>query len=96
MIRLLDVVLSMIAIAILSPILLPIIFLLKVTGEGEVFYRQERIGKNQKLFQLLKFATMLKNSPSMAGGTITIAGDPRILPLAAYYGKQRLMSYRNY
>lgn len=90
MIRLLDVVLSMIAIAILSPILLPIIFLLKVTGEGEVFYRQERIGKNQKPFQLLKFATMLKNSPSMAGGTITIAGDPRILPLGRILRKTKI------
>lgn len=90
MIRLLDVVLSMIAIAILTPILLPIIFLLKITGEGEVFYRQERIGKNQKPFQLLKFATMLKNSPSMAGGTITIAGDPRILPLGRILRKTKI------
>ena len=42
----------MIAIAILSPILLPIIFLLKVTGEGEVFYRQERIGKKSKTISI--------------------------------------------
>jgi lipopolysaccharide/colanic/teichoic acid biosynthesis glycosyltransferase len=90
MIRLLDVVLSVIAILIFSPILLPIIFLLKVTGEGEVFYRQERIGKNQKPFQLLKFATMLKNSPSMAGGTITIADDPRILPLGRILRKTKI------
>ena len=84
MIRLFDVVLSAMAILIFSPILFPIIVLLKFTGEGEIFYRQERIGRNQKPFQLLKFATMLKDAPNMAGGTITVADDPRILPMGHF------------
>ena len=36
--------------------------LLRITGEGEVFYQQERIGRDGQSFNLLKFATMLKNS----------------------------------
>ena len=84
MIRLFDVVLSAMAILMFSPILFPIIVLLKFTGEGEIFYRQERIGRNQKPFQLLKFPTMLKDAPNMAGGTITVADDPRILPMGHF------------
>ena len=70
--RFLDFFLSGIAIIMLTPILLPIVFILKVTGEGEVFYRQIRVGKNGNSFKLLKFATMLKDSPNIGSGEITI------------------------
>ncbi len=47
--RLLDVFLSGIAIILLSPILVPIACVLKITGEGEVFYKQARVGKGEVL-----------------------------------------------
>ena len=64
--------------------------ILKFTGEGEVFYSQLRIGRGQKEFALLKFATMLKNSPSIGTGTITVKGDPRILPFGRFLRKYKL------
>ena len=64
MIRVFDIFFSAIALLILSPIFLLIIPILKLTGEGEVFYSQERIGKNLKTFNIIKFATMKKDSPS--------------------------------
>ena len=79
-----DLVLASIALLLLSPLLLPIVVALRLTGEGEVFYRQERIGQGGKPFGVLKFATMLKDSPSMAGGDISSRGDPRILPLGHF------------
>ena len=55
--------------------------MLRITGEGEVFFQQSRIGKNGRPFNLIKFATMLKNSPNIGTGTITLREDPRILPV---------------
>ena len=90
MIRLLDITLSIIALLVLLPWCLPIMIILKFTGEGEIFYAQERIGKNSKKFKLLKFATMLKNSSSMEGGTITVSEDPRILPFGRLLRKTKI------
>ena len=54
--------------------------ILRFTGEGEVFFRQARVGKGGRPFGLLKFATMLKDSPNLGTGTITVTDDPRVLP----------------
>ena len=88
--RFLDIILSSIAILLLSPLLLPIMIILKFTGEGFVFYKQQRVGKDGKLFGLLKFATMFKDSPNMKGGNITAKGDPRILPFGKFLRKYRI------
>jgi lipopolysaccharide/colanic/teichoic acid biosynthesis glycosyltransferase len=88
--RLLDVLLSGFALLILSPFLLPIMLVLRFTGEGYIFYRQERIGKDGKPFGLLKFATMLKASPSMGSGLITLKGDPRVLPVGKFLRKTKI------
>ena len=58
--RFFDIFLSGIALLFLSPLLVPVVIILKLTGEGEVFFFQERIGKDGKKFKLFKFATMLK------------------------------------
>jgi lipopolysaccharide/colanic/teichoic acid biosynthesis glycosyltransferase len=79
--RIFDVVVSGLAILLLSPLLLPVMILLRLTGEGEVFYRQERVGFGRKPFSIYKFATMLKDSPKLPGGDITVGSDPRILPV---------------
>jgi lipopolysaccharide/colanic/teichoic acid biosynthesis glycosyltransferase len=76
-----DTLLALVAIVVLSPILVPVVIALLLTGEHEVFYAQMRVGRLGKNFPLFKFATMLRNSPNMAGGDITGADDPRVLPL---------------
>ena len=88
--RLLDIILSSIAILLLSPLMLPIMIILKFTGEGFVFYKQQRVGKDGKLFGLLKFATMFKNSPNMKGGNITSKNDFRILPFGNILRKYKI------
>ena len=65
---------------VLAPLLIPVAIILGCTGEGYVFYRQQRVGKGGRLFGLYKFATMLKNSPTLPGGLLTKKHDPRILP----------------
>lgn len=88
--RLLDILLSGFALLVLSPLLLPIILVLRLTGEGEVFYVQERIGRGGRAFGLYKFATMLKNSPNLATGTVTVKGDPRVLPVGRFLRKTKI------
>ncbi len=88
--RLFDIFLSSIALIILSPLLVPIVIILKFTGEGEVFFMQKRIGRNGRLFKLIKFATMLKNSPNLGTGTVTMKHDPRILPVGKFLRKTKI------
>tara|TARA_B100000575_G_C22914591_1_gene530915 strand:+ start:114 stop:788 length:675 start_codon:yes stop_codon:yes gene_type:complete len=82
--RFFDISISGLAILFLLPLFIIVIFLLRFTGEGEVFFRGERIGKNREKFQILKFVTMVKDSPNIGTGTLTVGDDPRILPLGKY------------
>ena len=88
--RFFDVLLSGVALLILSPFLTPIIIILRLTGEGEVFFLQERIGRNGEKFKLYKFATMLKDSPNIGSGTVTMSGDPRVLPVGKFLRKAKI------
>ena len=90
MTRVFDIVFSSIAIIILFPFMIPIMIGLKLTGEHDIFYAQERIGKGKKPFKVLKFATMLRDSPNMAGGLITKDKDPRILPMGNFLRKTKI------
>ena len=85
-----DIVLSSILLLILSPLLIPIVIGLKLTGEGYIFYKQERVGFKNKKFNILKFATMLLNSPNMSGGVITTKKDPRITPMGGFLRKSKI------
>jgi lipopolysaccharide/colanic/teichoic acid biosynthesis glycosyltransferase len=82
--RFFDILSALVAILILSPILIPIVIGLKFTGEGHIWYFQERVGFKNKLFNIWKFATMLQNSPNMAGGLITLKRDPRLTPMGGF------------
>ena len=88
--RFLDVFLSFLALVALAPFLLPVVVILRFTGEGEIFYIQERAGRGGKPFGLYKFATMLKNSPNIGAGEITVREDPRVLPFGKFLRKTKL------
>lgn len=88
--RFLDLIISFFSLVILTPIFLPVIIILRFTGEGEIFYIQQRVGREGKLFGLYKFATMMKNSPNIGSGEITVRGDPRVLPFGKYLRKTKL------
>lgn len=88
--RFFDILLSLVFFFLLSPIFIFCIIFLRITGEKEVFFYQQRVGKDGKLFNLIKFATMLKNSPNLLSGTITLKNDPRILPLGNFLRKSKI------
>ena len=88
--RFFDIVFSGLTLLALSPLLAPIVIILKCSGEGEVFFLQERIGKEGAVFKLFKFATMLKDSPNLGTGTVTMRGDPRVLPVGKFLRKTKI------
>ncbi len=88
--RFFDLLFSGVSLLLLSPLLLLTIIILRFTGEGEIFFLQERIGKNGKKFKLFKFATMLKNSPNIGTGTVTMKNDSRVLPLGKFLRKTKI------
>ena len=85
MIRVLDVIFSGLALLFLAPLLLPLAVVLRFTAkEKSFFFVQSRVGRNGKYFGLYKFATMLKNSPNIGSGTVTLKDDPRVLPIGRF------------
>lgn len=90
MTRFFDILFSGIAILILLPFMIPIMIALKLTGEHDIFYGQVRVGKHAKDFKLLKFATMLRDSPNMPGGLYTQKNDPRMLPMGKFLRKTKI------
>lgn len=70
--------------------MIPIMIGLKLTGEHDIFYTQMRVGKGGKEFPLIKFATMLRNSPNLPGGLFTAENDPRMLPMGKFLRKTKI------
>lgn len=63
---------------------------LKLTGEGEIWYKQNRVGYKNQDFKIWKFATMMKNSPNMGTGSLTVRNDPRVTPVGKYLRKSKV------
>jgi len=82
--RFFDILFSLIVLIILSPLLLIVIFVLLLTDEHEVFFFQKRIGFKNHEFNIWKFATMMKNSPNIGTGEITLRNDPRVTTAGKY------------
>jgi len=82
--RSIDILVSIIAIFCLLPLFIPIILLLRITGEKEMFYFQKRIGFKNVPFAIYKFATMLKDSAQMGNGTITVVNDYRVTKVGRF------------
>lgn len=89
--RIIDILIAGIALIIFSPFLIIIIIILLLTGEHEVFFLQKRVGYKNQLFSIWKFASMLKNSPNMGTGEITLRNDPRV----TWFGKFLRMTKLN-
>ena len=88
--RLLDLGIASSTLLILLPLFLPITILLRFSGEGEVFYLQERIGYRNSKFKIWKFATMLKNSLDIGTGSITLENDFRVTRYGKFLRKTKI------
>lgn len=87
--RLFDIVLSLIALLVLSPFLILIGFLIRWDSAGPIFYKGTRVGLNRKPFQMYKFRTMVTNADKI-GGSSTPEDDPRITKVGKLLRRYKL------
>ena len=85
-----DIILAVFVVLSLLVLFLPLMLILRLTGEGEIFYLQERVGLNNKPFMMIKFATMLIDSMNMSLGATTVRNDPRITPVGKFLRKSKI------
>ena len=88
--RLFDIIFSIFILIIFSPFLLIISMLVKLTSKGDIFFTQERVGKDGKIFKIYKFRTMQENAEFVRDGLAVKSGDSRITPLGRVLRKTSL------
>jgi exopolysaccharide biosynthesis polyprenyl glycosylphosphotransferase len=81
--RIFDLFSAVLGVVILSPLLLAIAFLVKLSSPGPILFRQERIGRHEKRFTMLKFRTMHCSSTAESDTTWTTKCDPRCTAIGA-------------
>lgn len=87
--RLFDIFFSFFGLLFIFPILLVVAIIITVTSKGGVFYRQVRVGKNNKDFRIFKFRTMHVDADKL--GLLTVGGrDPRVTKIGYYLRKYKL------
>lgn len=87
--RLMDILASGLGLIFLSPIFLIICIWIKFSSDGPIFFKQIRVGKNGKKFEILKFRTMVPNAEKL-GKQITIGEDKRITSAGKFLRKYKL------
>jgi lipopolysaccharide/colanic/teichoic acid biosynthesis glycosyltransferase len=85
-----DIVLSSAALFVLALPLAVVALVLRFTGEGEVWFLQDRLGLHGKLFKVIKFATMRKDSEYTGTKDITLRNDPRVLPFGKFLRRRKI------
>jgi exopolysaccharide biosynthesis polyprenyl glycosylphosphotransferase len=95
-----DVIISLTLLAALSPIMLVIALLIRMTSDGPVLFMQTRLGYGKRPFQILKFRTMVQDAEKLIGTlahlnetngpTFKVKADPRITPLGKFLRKTSL------
>lgn len=88
--RIMDILLSLCGIIILFPLLLLIALAIKLSSKGPIFFKQERLGQNEKPFTILKFRTMIDNAEKATGPKWSDKNDPRVTKVGRPLRKCRL------
>ncbi len=83
-------IISFFILTILSPFLLLVAALIKLDSRGPVFYRQDRVGFNGRVFQLLKFRSMVSDAERLSGPMFAQKDDPRITKVGKIIRKTRI------
>lgn len=87
--RLFDIIASFFGLVILSPMFIIIAICIKIDSKGPVFFKQKRVGKNKKIFEIYKFRTMVTDAEKL-GKQITVGNDTRITRVGNFIRKCKL------
>lgn len=87
--RIIDILVSIVSLIVLIPVFIILTFLVKFSSPGPIFFLQDRIGKNGRIFKIIKFRTMYINSEKN-GPQLSSSDDPRITKIGRFMRKTRL------
>lgn len=87
--RVLDVLCSVLALLLMSPLLVFVAVVIKLTSPGPILFRQDRVGKHGRLFEILKFRSMYVNA-EREGPEVTTAGDRRVTAVGVILRRTKL------
>ena len=88
--RLMDIVLSLIAVVVASPVMLITAILIKCEDGGPVFYKQERVTQGGKIFNILKFRSMIVDAEKDGVALLATENDPRITKIGKFIRATRI------
>jgi len=88
--RMIDIILSVSAIIILSPLFILTAALIKLTSRGPVIFTQTRVGQDGRLFNIFKFRTMHADAEKNTGPVWATADDPRLIPTGKFLRKAHI------
>ncbi|MCS6871217.1 MAG: sugar transferase [Anaerolineae bacterium] len=88
--RLIDVTLALIGLACFAVILPPLALLIRLDSRGPIFYRQERLGRGGKPFQIVKLRSMVQDAEKLSGPQWARKDDPRVTRVGRWLRKTRL------
>ncbi len=88
--RILDVLIAAVALALLSPFLLAAAIAIKLGSSGPVIYRQRRVGREGRPFEMWKLRTMVEGSDPVGVGTIVYRDDPRVTRVGRFLRRTSL------
>ena len=88
--RILDITISSIGLIITSPLIMIISIIIKLYDGGSVFFKQERVTENNKVFNLYKFRTMIEDAEKHTGPVLATEKDTRITPLGRFLRASRI------
>jgi sugar transferase (PEP-CTERM system associated) len=88
--RVFSIVLSTALLIVFSPVMLLLMLLIKLDSKGPVFYRQQRVGKDGRLFTLWKFRSMRQDAEAKSGAVWAAQDDPRVTRVGRFMRRTRL------
>jgi exopolysaccharide biosynthesis polyprenyl glycosylphosphotransferase len=89
--RLMDILLSVVGIVLAAPIIAVAGLLVKLTSRGSMIYRQDRLGRNEEEFEILKLRTMREDAEAATGAVWSQgAADPRVTPVGRWLRRTRI------
>lgn len=88
--RMFDIIVSFVGLVLLSPLMIITSILIKITSRGPVLYKQERITKGNRRFNVIKFRTMRQDAEELTGPVLSQINDPRVTPIGRLLRRTRI------
>lgn len=88
--RIIDAIIAILMLIVLSPVLIIVAIWIKVDSKGPVIFKQQRIGKDGRIYNMYKFRSMVQNAQNIGTGVFSFAGDPRVTKAGRFLRKTSL------